>query len=82
VSKMRSDWYGQLEIPVTRAQTISHFQLLQGSYERAYSIPDELAKVTPEEVRAFAAKYLVKSNRTVINRVPKVSAPSDKGGAQ
>lgn len=82
VNKTRSDWYGQLEIPVTRAQTLSHFQLLQGSYERAYRLPDELANVTPEEVRAFAAKYLVKSNRAVINRVPKVPAPSDKGGAQ
>ena len=56
VNKMRSDWYAQLEVPVSRAQTLSHFQLLEGSYERAYTIPDQLAKVTPEEVRAFAAK--------------------------
>jgi zinc protease len=81
VSKMRSDWYGQLEVPVSRAQTLSHFQLLEGSYERAYAIPGELAKVTPEEVRAFVAKYLVSANRALINRVPK---PVDKpagGGA-
>ena len=32
--------------------------------------PMSLARVTPEEVRAFAAKYLVKTNRTIINRVP------------
>ncbi len=69
-SKMRSDWYDQLGIPVQRAQTLSHFQLLQGSFDRAYAIPEELAKVTPEEVRSFAAKYLVKSNRAVINRIP------------
>ncbi|PWT85462.1 MAG: peptidase M16 [Acidobacteria bacterium] len=81
-NKMRSDWYGQLEIPVFRAQTLSHFQLLEGSYERAYTIPDELAKVTPEEVRAFAAKYLVKSNRAVINRIPKPGEKSVNGGAQ
>ena len=78
-NKMRSDWYGQLEIPVSRAQTLSHFQLLQGSYERAYSIPDELSKVTPEEVRAFAAKYLVTTNRAVINRVPKSEGTAGGG---
>ena len=70
VNKMRSDWYDQLGIPFQRAQTLSHFQLLEGSFERAYALPDELAKVTPEEVRAFAAKYLVKTNRAVINRIP------------
>lgn len=82
VNKMRSDWYGQLEIPVSRAQTLSHFQLLEGSYERAYSIPDQLAKITPEEVRAFAATYLVSTNRAVINRVPKPGDKAASGGAQ
>jgi predicted Zn-dependent peptidase len=81
VNKMRSDWYDQLEIPVSRAQTLSHFQLLEGSYERAYTIPDQLAKVTPEEVRAFAAKYLVSTNRAVINRVPKPGEHPAGGGA-
>jgi zinc protease len=80
VNKMRSDWYSQLEIPVSRAQTLSHFQLLEGSFERAYSLPDELAKVTPEEVRAFAAKYLVRGNRAVINRVP--NPAGSEGGKQ
>lgn len=82
VNKMRSDWYDQLEVPVSRAQTLSHFQLLEGSYERAYTIPDQLAKVTPEEVRAFAAKYLVSANRAVINRVPKPGEHPAGGGAQ
>ena len=82
VNKMRSDWYDQLEVPVSRAQTLSHFQLLEGSYERAYAIPDQLAKVTPEEVRAFATKYLVSTNRAVINRVPKPGEHPAGGGAQ
>ena len=82
VNKMRSDWYDQLEVPVSRAQTLSHFQLLEGSFERAYTIPDQLAKVTPEEVRAFAAKYLVSTNRAVINRVPKPGEHPAGGGAQ
>jgi predicted Zn-dependent peptidase len=79
---MRSDWYAQLEIPVNRASALSHAALLDGSFERAYSIPGELTKVTPEAVRAFTAKYLASTNRTVINRVPKPAEKSANGGAQ
>ena len=83
-SKMRSDWYDQLEIPVSRASALAHAALLDGDPMRVYSVPDELNKVTSDEVRAFAAKYLVKNNRTIIDRVPAAkSATSDsKEGKQ
>jgi zinc protease len=74
VNKMRSDWYGQLEIPIDRASALSHAVLFDGNFESVYQIPDELAKVTPAQIQAFAAKYLVNTNRTVINRTP---APPD-----
>jgi zinc protease len=74
-AKMRSDWYDQLEIPVSRASALSHAVLFGGTFDSVYQIPDRVSKVTPEQVRAFAAKYLVPSNRTIINRVP---APPDK----
>jgi predicted Zn-dependent peptidase len=73
---MRSDWYGQLEIPIDRASALSHAVLFDGSFERVYQIPEDLAKVTPAQVKAFAAKYLVSSNRTIINRVPDAAAQS------
>jgi zinc protease len=73
VTKMRSDWYANLENPIDRASALSHAVLFDGSFDAVYQIPEELAKVTPAQVRAFAAKYLVATNRTVINRVP---APS------
>jgi predicted Zn-dependent peptidase len=76
-TKMRSDWYGQLEIPVERASVLAHATLFDGSAQRVNEIPDELAKVTAEEVRAFARKYLVNTNRTIIDRVP-ASAPGQK----
>jgi predicted Zn-dependent peptidase len=44
-----------------------------------YQVPDRVAKVTPEQVRNFAAKYLVPSNRTIINRVP--AAPDKNSGS-
>src|SRR5579872_3306497 len=87
VTKMRSDWYGNLENPIDRASALSHATLFDGNFDLVYQIPDDLAKVTAAQVRAFAAKYLVANNRTVINRVP---APKDRnqdatkqpGGAQ
>jgi predicted Zn-dependent peptidase len=76
-TKMRSDWYGQLEIPVERASVLAHATLFDGNPQRVNEIPDELAKVTAEEVKAFARKYLVNANRTIIDRVP-ASAPGEK----
>ena len=79
-AKMQSDWYSNMEVPIDRASLLSHATLLDGNPERVNEIPDELAHVTPEEVRAFAAKYLVKTHRTIINRVPaQASAHNDSG---
>jgi zinc protease len=77
VSKMRADLYGNLEIPISRASALSHAVLFDGSFDSVYQVPEDLAKVTPAQVRAFAAKYLVSSNRTIIDRVP--AASGEKG---
>lgn len=69
-AKIRADWYRRLEIPIYRAFTLAHAVLFDGSFDSVYQLPDRVAKVTPEQVRDFAAKYLVPANRTVINRVP------------
>jgi predicted Zn-dependent peptidase len=81
-AKMQSDWYSNMEAPIDRASLLSHATLLDGSPERVNEIPQELAQVTPAEVRAFAAKYLVKTHRTIINRVPAAAAgaAASKGG--
>ncbi len=83
-AKMRSDWYGQMEVPIDRASLISHATLFDGKPDRVNTIPDELARVSAGEVRDFARKYLVRSNRTLINRVPASAAsqPNPAGGAQ
>ena len=73
-AKMQSDWYSQLEIPIQRASALSHATLFDGDPERVNQIPSELDRVTPEEVKAFAAKYLVDTNRTIIDRVPSTAA--------
>ena len=70
VTKMRSDLYGNLEAPIDRASALAHAVLFDGNFESVYRVPEELAKVTSAQVRAFAAKYLVSTNRTIIDRVP------------
>jgi predicted Zn-dependent peptidase len=84
VTKIRSDLYGQLEIPITRASALSHAVLFTGGFESVFNTPDELTKVTPDQVREFAAKYLVSANRTIIDRVPAPASPDagKPGGAQ
>jgi predicted Zn-dependent peptidase len=69
-AKMRSDWYAQLEIPISRASLLSHMVLFDGNASRVSTIPDEIARVSLADVQAFAAKYLVPQNRTIIYRVP------------
>lgn len=83
-AKMRADWYRQLEIPIYRAFTLAHAVLFDGGFDSVYQVPDRVAKVTPEQVRDFAAKYLVPVNRTVINRMPASTAKptSPSGGAK
>jgi zinc protease len=81
VIKMRSDWYGNLEGPLDRASVLSHAVLFDGNFDSVYQIPEELAKVTPAQIRAFAAKYLVKTNRTIINRVPAAAEAAKQPGA-
>jgi len=80
-TKMRSDWYDQLQIPIQRASVISHATLFDGNPARVNEIPDELSKVTSDDVKAFARKYLVLTDRTIIDRVP-VSQAGGKKGAQ
>ena len=77
-AKMRSDWYGQLEMPVQRASVLSHATLFDGNPSRVDEVPGEIAKVTSAEIKAFAKKYLVVTSRTIINRVP-APKPGAKG---
>ena len=79
-AKMRSDWYNELEIPIERASALAHATLFDGAPSRVNQIPDELAKVTSDDIKAFARKYLVTTNRTVIDRVPAAPAGKDEAG--
>jgi predicted Zn-dependent peptidase len=82
VTKMRSDLIDQMESPIDRASMLAHATLFDGKPDRVNQIPAELAAVTAEQVKAFAKKYLVASNRTIIERDPAAGADKKQGGAQ
>jgi zinc protease len=77
-AKMRSDWYGQFQMPIYRASVLSHATMFDGTPERVNEIPGEIAKVTSEDIKEFATKYLVPTNRTIIDRVPVKKEPGAK----
>jgi predicted Zn-dependent peptidase len=79
-TKMRSDWYDQMEQPINRASLIAHAALFDGNAARVNTIPADIDKITPKEVQAFAQKYLVPRNRTVVERNPAPKAPAQKAG--
>jgi zinc protease len=78
-TKMRSDWYDQMEQPIDRASLIAHAALFDGNASRVNTIPADIDKVTPSDVQAFAQKYLVARNRTVVERNP-APKPAHKAG--
>jgi zinc protease len=79
-TKMRSDWYDQMEQPIDRASLIAHAALFDGNASRVNTIPADIDKVTPSDVQAFAQKYLVARNRTVVERNPAPKPPAQKAG--
>ena len=79
-TKMRSDLYDQMEQPINRASLIAHAALFDGNAERVNTIPADIDKVTPSDVQAFAHKYLVPGNRTIVERNPAPKPPAPKVG--
>jgi zinc protease len=79
-TKMRSDWYDQMEQPINRASLIAHAALFDGNAARVNTIPADIDKITPKEVQAFAQKYLIATNRTVVERNPVAKPPAQKAG--
>jgi zinc protease len=79
-TKMRSDLYDQMEQPINRASLIAHAALFDGNAARVNTIPADIDKITPSDVQAFAQKYLVPGNRTIVERNPAPKAPAQKVG--
>lgn len=69
-SKMRSDFYSGIELPIDRADSLAIAQLLHGDANALNTIPGDIEAVTSADLRRVAAKYLSVANRTVVDRKP------------
>jgi predicted Zn-dependent peptidase len=72
--RFRSNFYGQLESSFGRAHLLSVLALFRDDPNQINSLLTPFENVTAAQVKAAAAKYLVASNRTVIDRVPEAKS--------
>ena len=73
-SKMRADFYGGLELPINRADSLALAQLVLGDANVLNTIPGQIDAVTVADLQRVAAKYLTVANRTVVDRKPAPAA--------
>jgi len=77
--RYRSNFYNQLESTYGKTHLLSVLALFRDDPNQINSLLTPFEKVTSEEVKAVAKKYLVAGNRTVIDRIPEAKAQT-KGG--
>lgn len=76
--RFRSNFYSQLESSFGKAHLLSVLALFRDDPNQINSLLTPFESVTTAQVKAAAAKYLVASNRTVIDRVPEAKTQSEK----
>ena len=77
--RYRSNFYSQLESSFGKTHLLSSLALFRDDPSQINSLLTPFQNVTAAQVKAAAAKYLVSTNRTVIDRVPEAK-PSPKAG--
>jgi predicted Zn-dependent peptidase len=68
--RSRSGLYDQLETSFGKMHLLASLALFRDDPKQINSLLDPFNKVTAAQVKAAAARYLVPSNRTIIDRVP------------
>jgi zinc protease len=68
--RYRSNFYSQLEGSMGKAHLLSALALFRDDPQQINSLLTPFEKVIAAQIKAAAAKYLVATNRTVIDRVP------------
>ncbi|HZE70313.1 MAG TPA: pitrilysin family protein [Pyrinomonadaceae bacterium] len=77
--RFRANFYNQLETTFPKAHLLSVLALFRDDPSQVNSLLTPFEKVTVEQVKTAAKKYLTAENRTVIDRVPEAKA-QPKGG--
>lgn len=68
--RYRSNFYNQLESTFGKAHLLSCLALFRDDPNQINHLLEPFEKVTVEQIKGVARKYLVATNRTVIDRVP------------
>ncbi|HEY6118635.1 MAG TPA: pitrilysin family protein [Pyrinomonadaceae bacterium] len=72
--RFRSNFYNQLETTFPKAHLLAALALFRDDPAQINSLLNPFEKVTGDEIKNAAKKYLVPENRTVIDRVPDANA--------
>ncbi len=75
-TKMRSDFYSDIELPINRADVLAVAQLLTGNAAAINDLPGQIDAVTAADVQRVATHFLTVANRTVVDRKPAPPAPA------
>jgi zinc protease len=59
------NFYREIETINGRANSLGTYEVFFGDYKKLYNAPEEYKKIKAEDIKAVAAKYFKKSNRTV-----------------
>ncbi len=68
------NFYRQQKTINGRASGLAGYEVYFGDYRKLYSVPDEVNKVTVQDVQRVAKKYFTEKNRTVATLVPEGGA--------
>lgn len=77
--RYKSNFYNQLESTFGKTHLLAVLALFRDDPNQINSLLTPFEKVTTAQVKAVATKYLVASNRTVIDRVPEAKAETKAG---
>jgi predicted Zn-dependent peptidase len=69
-TKMVSDLYGQLEMPLSRSVALCLAQLFTGDAGSVNELPRRIEAVTSADLARVASRYLTVPNRTWVDRQP------------
>lgn len=82
-ARMLTGFYSGLRTAHGKASTLGEYEITAGDYRALFAVPEAVRRVTCEELREVARKYLDPRQRTVIIATPDGSAPEgeDEGDA-
>jgi len=75
-TKMRADFYSDVELPLNRADGLAIAQLLMGNAAAINDLPGQIDAVTSADLQRVARTYLTVPNRTVVDRKLAAAAPA------